>query len=103
MLMLLTLLACSGAGGEGPVNGTLVSLEEAPVNCTLKLKTSAGEQAHRAHYGLCRDGDKDARSLVGKPVTATLVKSNVQKESCAGKTNCMDLEEVIWVGSLTAK
>ena len=101
-LIWFMLMACSG-DGAGVKDGKLVALDEAPVNCTVTLQAGSESTVYRASHKLCRDGDNDRRSLIGKDVSVTLAMVNIQKESCAGKTNCMDLEEVLVARTVEAR
>ena len=94
MSLWLWLMACGGSSGPDFKEGTLIAIDQAPVNCTLRLEMSSGVEEFRASHSLCRGDDRDRTHLAGQRVKVTFYMVNIQKESCAGKTSCMDLEEV---------
>lgn len=67
----------------------------------MVLDVGGQEQSLEGDFDLCAGGAKDATALVGKQVTYTTRKANVQAASCEGNPECTDSDEVDLVITIT--
>jgi hypothetical protein len=79
---------------------TLVSLVAGDRACYVELTFPGGGATLPGDFELCPGGPKDASAFIGKVVTYTTEKSNIQAASCEGNDSCTESEEVDLVISL---
>ena len=107
LLVMLVAAACSKkaaptttttqtGGGDAPAGpvGTLKDLQNGDRACYVILDFDGQEQSIEGDFDLCAGGPKDATALIGKRVTYTTERANVQAASCQGDPECSDSDTV---------
>jgi hypothetical protein len=99
-----TTTTANSGGGDAPAApaGILKDLQNGDRACYVILEVDGQEQSIEGDFDLCAGGPKDATALVGKRVTYTTERANVQAASCQGDPDCSDSDAVDLVVTITA-